>query len=85
MIRAFELTSHNRFHPQSSPVRRVIDLKGPQGNAFYLLGIANSTSKQLGQTKEQREEIINDMRDGNYEHLLEVFARNFETIYILER
>tara|TARA_R110002074_G_scaffold116180_1_gene247323 strand:+ start:2118 stop:2342 length:225 start_codon:yes stop_codon:yes gene_type:complete len=64
---------------------RIIDLTGPQGNAFYLLGIANSTSKQLGHTKEEREKILNDMREGDYEQLIQVFDHNFGTIYTLER
>jgi hypothetical protein len=64
---------------------RIIDLTGPQGNAFYLLGIANSTSKQLGHAKEQTDKILNDMQSGDYEQLLEVFDHNFGTIYTLER
>ncbi len=64
---------------------RVIDLTGPKGNAFYLLGLANSTSKQLEHTKQERETILNDMRKGDYENLIQVFDKHFGTIYTLER
>ena len=51
-----------------------IDLTGPDGNAFVLMGMASKFSKQLGLNKD---EIISDMMSGNYEHLLEVFEKHF--------
>lgn len=62
---------------QSSEVRLQIDLRGPQGNAFYLLGTAESYAKQLGYTKEKRTELINEMQSSDYANLIEVFDMHF--------
>jgi hypothetical protein len=51
-----------------------IDLTGPEGNAFVLMGMASKFAKQLGLNKD---EIISDMMSGDYEHLLEVFEKHF--------
>jgi len=63
----------------------VIDLTGPDGNAFALMGYAKRFAKQLGWDKDQYHELINDMMSGDYEHLLEVFDKQFGTYVILER
>lgn len=51
-----------------------IDLSGPKGNAFYLLGVAKRLCKQVG---EDSEPIISETQSGDYSHLLEVFKREF--------
>jgi len=63
----------------------VIDLTGPQGNAFYLLGIAENFCKQLDMTKENTQAILDEMTSGDYENLIQVFDREFGSIVILER
>lgn len=65
--------------------RLVIDLTGPQGNAFYLLGTAKSLGKQLGLSKEEIEEIKGRMTSGDYENLIEEFDKAFGTVCDLER
>ncbi len=60
----------------------VIDLTGPDGNAFVLLGYAKRYAKQLGLDGKA---IQNEMMQGDYEHLLEVFDKNFGDFIILER
>ena len=60
----------------------VIDLTGPEGNAFVLMGYAKIFAKQLGITSEP---IINEMMSGDYENLLDVFDANFGDYVILER
>tara|TARA_R110001606_G_scaffold47613_1_gene121305 strand:- start:26 stop:241 length:216 start_codon:yes stop_codon:yes gene_type:complete len=60
----------------------VIDLTGPDGNAFALMGYAKRFAKQLGLDSE---EIISNMTSGDYENLLEVFDENFGSFVILER
>jgi hypothetical protein len=60
----------------------IIDLTGPDGNAFSLMGYASNFSKQLGLNKE---EIINEMMSSDYEHLLQVFDKHFGSFVILER
>ena len=60
----------------------VIDLTGPQGNAFYLLAQADRYARQLGLDSNT---IINQMNASNYENLVQVFDRYFGEYVILER
>ena len=60
----------------------IIDLTGPDGNAFVLLAYAKNFSKQLNM---QYGPIADDMTSGDYEHLLEVFDSYFGKYVILER
>lgn len=57
-----------------------IDLTGPEGNAFVLLGYANKFAKQLGLDAEA---IKKDMMSSDYEHLIEVFDQHFGTFVTL--
>lgn len=59
-----------------------IDLTGPHGNAFYLLGVAGNLAKQLGKDSAA---INEEMMSGDYEHLVEVFDREFGHFVILYR
>ena len=63
---------------RSGPI--VIDLTGPDGNAFALMGLASRLAKQLG-----IESPTAEMMSGDYENLLEVFDKNFGDHVILER
>jgi len=60
----------------------VIDLTGPQGNAFFLLGTAQRLAKQLGLDSDQ---VLEEMKTGDYENLVEVFDGYFGDFVILER
>jgi len=57
--------------------KRTIDLTGPEGNAFCLIGIAQGFNKQLGKTQEDSDAIIDDMQSSDYEHLIEVFDEHY--------
>jgi len=59
-----------------------IDLTGPQGNAFFLLGTAKTLAKQLGK---DANEITNRMMSGDYENLVEIFDEEFGSIVTLYR
>jgi len=59
-----------------------IDLTGPQGNAFSLLGTAKKLASQLGLDGNQ---IMDEMMSGDYENLLQVFDKNFGSIVTLYR
>ena len=61
----------------------VIDLTGPQGNAFFLLGYAKKLAKQLD--FEDVDGLLDDMKSGDYEHLVQVFDEHFGDFVILER
>ena len=54
--------------------KREIDLRGPDGNAYVLLGIADSLSKQLSMDAKK---IQDEMTSGDYENLIKVFDREF--------
>lgn len=85
-----------------------IDLSGPQGNAFYLIGLARKLYRQLHQgrvdasnklrklsqaqgismddediIKTAEENLIDEMMSGDYDHLIEVFDREFGDFVIL--
>lgn len=59
-----------------------IDLSGPQGNAFFLLGTAKNLAKQL---ELDSEEILTEMKSGDYENLVNVFDNYFGDFVILYR
>jgi hypothetical protein len=63
----------------------TIDLTGPDGNAFVLIGTAQNYAKQLGYSKEERDNLRQEMTEGDYENLLEVFDSHFGHFVILER
>jgi hypothetical protein len=54
--------------------RPVIDLTGPEGNIFCLMGNAALLARQLGWDAGP---ILDDMMSSNYEHAVEVFDRHF--------
>ena len=58
----------------------TIDLTGPQGNAFYLLGTAKKLANQLGLNDV---EIMEEMQSGDYENLIQVFDKNFGSFVTL--
>ena len=59
-----------------------LDLTGPDGNAFALLGYASKFAKQLGLDDK---EITSEMMSGDYEHLVYTFEKKFGTFVILYR
>ena len=60
----------------------VIDLTGPDGNAYYLLAQAESLARRLNLNSAT---ILHQMRAGDYENLVQVFDRYFGDYVILER
>ena len=64
------------------PKQIIIDLTGPDGNTFALMGYARQFARQLGLDNNK---IIKEMTSGDYENLLEVFDKNFGSFVILER
>jgi hypothetical protein len=59
-----------------------IDLTGPDGNAFNLIGIAGNLAKQLDLDKKK---IREEMMSGDYENLLKVFDKHFGEFVTLYR
>jgi hypothetical protein len=60
----------------------VIDLTGPEGNAFCLMGYAKKFARQLDLDGDK---IIEEMKSGNYENLVATFDKYFGDYVILER
>ena len=67
---------------KQSPPENIIDLTGPDGNAFSLMANATNLAKQLGFDDGQ---IIEEMKSGDYENLISVFDKYFGDYVILER
>ena len=65
---------------QSGPI--VVDLTGPNGNAFALLGMARKWAKQLDL---DWSEIKAEATSGDYEHLLKTLDEHFGEYVIFER
>ena len=65
--------------------KQVIDLTGPDGNAYYLLGTAMNLCKQIGISSERTEEILDEMKSSDYENLIKVFDKYFGKLVDLER
>lgn len=57
----------------------VVDLDGPEGNAYVLLGYANGYAKQL---KLDSKKIHEEMTSGNYKNLLKVFQKYFPFVIL---
>lgn len=59
-----------------------IDLTGPDGNAFVLIGTASKLAKQLGLDSKA---IQSEMMKGDYENLVSVFDNHFGHFVTLYR
>ena len=66
----------------TQPRKQVIDLTGPAGNAFCLMGTAMKLCKELDLDKES---VLSEMQSGDYEHLIQTFDKYFGMIIDLER
>ena len=67
---------------KQKPKEIVIDLTGPEGNAFCLMGYASKFAKQMGLDSR---EIVNEMMLGDYENLVNIFDNYFGEFVVLER
>ena len=59
-----------------------IDLTGPDGNAFVLIGTATKLARQLGLDGKV---IQTEMMKGDYEHLVATFDKHFGHFVTLYR
>jgi len=55
---------------------RVIDLQGPNGNAFALMGHAVDLLRQLDR-RDEVHAMRTDMMSGDYDNLIRIFEKNF--------
>ena len=73
----------DRKEIQNKPIE--IDLNGPDGNAFVLLGLAKTLGKRLGMTHDEIERIQDEMRLSTYELLILTFDKYFGEYVTLYR
>ena len=52
----------------------VVDLTGPEGNAFVLMGYARRWAKDLSKDGNA---FVNEIMEGDYDHLVDVLDREF--------
>jgi len=58
----------------------TIDLSGPQGNAFYLMGLVSNLGRQLGLDQEKIDIILTEMKSSDYGNLVKTFSENFGVV-----
>ena len=61
-----------------------IDLTGPDGNAYVLMGIAKQLNRQLD-LEVSDTAMLAEMMSGDYENLLEVMERYFGDYIVMYR
>ena len=59
------------------PDKLTINIDGPEGNVFCILGTARELADQLGLDEAESNHIQQDMRSGDYIHALQVFDQHF--------
>jgi hypothetical protein len=63
-----------------------IDLRGPQGNVYAIMGQARMTARDLCWTEEQTKALMDEMTaKKKYVEVLEVFATKFGDLFTLYR
>lgn len=62
-----------------------IDLTGPDGNAFFLMGMAKRLGRELEMSPKQIDDIIKRMTSDDYENLVKVFDDTFGSFVTLLR
>jgi len=64
------------------PSKIPIDMSGPNGNIFSIMGLAKQVCKDIGKEFEPIQKEMND--SGDYFKVLEIFEREFGDYYELE-
>jgi hypothetical protein len=66
--------------PQTNGIE--IDLTGPDGNAYFLMGTAKKLCREFGIDSKP---LLDEMMSSDYENLIKVFDRNFGSFVTLYR
>ena len=62
----------------------VINLDGPDGNAYALMGLAGSLATTIGYASDEIETMLTRMKSGDYKKLVKTFDEYFNGYVILE-
>lgn len=55
-----------------------LQLVGTDGNAFAILGKARKAGKRAGWSKEKVNEVLEEAKSGDYDHLLQTVMIHFD-------
>lgn len=61
-----------------------IDLDGPDGNVFVLLGITSKLCDVLGYPKSQKDALLEQMRSGDYTNAVQTMENVFGDIIVFQ-
>lgn len=75
------VTINQQVRTCSPEQKLIIDIDGPEGNVFFLIGVAKKLADRLGL---EGARIVTDMQAYDYAHALRVFNKNFGEYVTLE-
>ena len=64
--------------------KNIINLDGPDGNAFALMGLAGSLATTVGYAHDEIETMLTRMKSGDYKKLVKTFDEYFDGYVVLE-
>ena len=65
------------------PTGLIIDLNGPAGNIFYLMGVCNSLVRELGLSAQLKQEYETEITSaGDYQSRLTVMQKWFGFVFV---
>ena len=64
--------------------KNVIDLDGPEGNAFSLMASAKYLAREVGYSHDEIDTMITKMTSGDYKKLVKTFDEYFDGYVVLE-
>lgn len=65
------------------PTGIIIDTKGPQGNVFYLFGVANRLVQELALSTEEKAEFERERKEQtSYEEHMDLMRKWFGIIFV---
>lgn len=79
-MRTLKNKKFEAFKQRPKNTKIVLDLSGPDGNAFAVMGLARDLARQLGYEKEDIDQLMDDMKSGDYDNLIQIFDDHFGTL-----
>lgn len=74
-----------KLPPKKERVQSImIDINGPDGNAYCLLGMAGHLSEELHWSKEKEKQIQDEMTSSDYINLVKTFDKYFGDFVIIK-
>ena len=64
--------------------KNVINLDGPEGNAFSLMASARYLAREVGYSHDEIDTMITKMTSGDYKKLVKTFDEYFDGYVVLE-